>query len=123
MADDKEESKEIEVPEGFTELDSEIPPEPSDPEKEWIEHEGYEWLTETDKEILGVMMSKLTLNPAIIAENIDRSRAGVSRRLNALNAGGLVEKVDRGKYKITDLGAGFYFQGNPAESEDESDLE
>jgi predicted transcriptional regulator len=60
-----------------------------------------EWLTEMDLEILEVLESELTLTPSIIGENIDRSRAGVSQRLNSLQAGGLVEKVDRGKYRIT----------------------
>lgn len=63
-----------------------------------------EWLTEMDKEILDAMSMGLTLTPAIIAENIDRSRKGVSNRLSSLQAGGLVEKVDRGKYEITDEG-------------------
>ena len=60
-----------------------------------------EWTTEMDIEILNVLSVFLVLTPAVIADNIDRSREAVSRRLNALEAGGLVEKVDRGKYKIT----------------------
>ena len=60
-----------------------------------------EWTTEMDVEILNVLSVFLVLTPAVIADNIDRSREAVARRLNALEAGGLVEKVDRGKYKIT----------------------
>ncbi len=63
-----------------------------------------DWLTEMDKEILDAMSTGLTLTPAIIAENIDRSRKGVSNRLSSLQAGGLVEKIERGKYEITDEG-------------------
>lgn len=67
-----------------------------------------DWLTEMDEEILEVLSTNLTLSPSIIAENIDRSREGVSNRLNSLQAGGLVEKVDRGKYNITDEGLEVY---------------
>lgn len=67
--------------------------------------DGYpDWLTEMDKEIINVLGTNLTLTPSIIAENIDRSREGVGNRLNSLQAGGLVRKVDRGKYKITEEG-------------------
>jgi len=63
-----------------------------------------DWLTEMDLEILRLLGSEFVLSPSIIAENIDRSREGVSNRLNSLQAGGLVEKVSRGKYKITPEG-------------------
>lgn len=66
--------------------------------------EGPDWLTDTDKDILKVLWTKLILSPSIIAENTDRSRVSVSRRLDTLQAGGLVDKVDRGKYKISDKG-------------------
>lgn len=68
------------------------------------EKEMPDWVTETDKEILEVLGTELILTPSIIAENIERSREGVSQRLNALQAGELVEKIDRGKYKITSEG-------------------
>lgn len=60
-----------------------------------------DWTTELDEEILKLLNTELTLTPSVIAENIDRSRGAVSRRLNALEAGGLVNKVSRGKYSIT----------------------
>jgi DNA-binding transcriptional regulator GbsR (MarR family) len=63
-----------------------------------------DWLTEMDKEILEVLRSELILSPSIISENIGRSRKGVSNRINSLQAGELVKKVDRGKYRITDEG-------------------
>jgi len=88
----------------------------SEAEQAWLQEdrEDYEWITEMDKEILRVLgVSHLTLTPAVIADNIDRSRAGVSHRLNALSAGGLVEKEGRGKYKISKLGAGYLMQGLP----------
>jgi DNA-binding Lrp family transcriptional regulator len=60
-----------------------------------------DWLTDMDFEILEVMRYQLILSPTIIAENIGRSREGVSKRLGTMQAGELVEKIDRGKYKIT----------------------
>jgi predicted Rossmann-fold nucleotide-binding protein len=60
------------------------------------------WVTKTDREILKVLTTGLVLSPSIIAYNIDRSRKGVSNRLDALRASGLVEKVDRRKYKLSD---------------------
>lgn len=60
-----------------------------------------DWTTELDEEILKLLNTELTLTPTVIAENIDRSRGAVSRRLNTLEAGELVKKVSRGKYSIT----------------------
>ena len=73
------------------------------------EEEKPDWLTEMDDEILDVLSTGLTLGPTAIAENIDRSREGVSNRLNSLQAGGLVEKVDRGKYRLANY-EGLYFK-------------
>ena len=64
-----------------------------------------EWFTNADAYILFVLYTGLTLTPSVIAENTDLSRVTVSRRLSTLHAGGLVEKVGRGKYKITKDGA------------------
>jgi predicted transcriptional regulator len=69
-----------------------------------VDEERPEWMTDTDEEILQVLWGDLIMTPAIIAENIDRSREGVSRRLNTLVATGLVKKHDRGKYLITEDG-------------------
>jgi len=110
------EEDDFEVPEGLSEVIIDGVPDFSEAEEIWLkeDREDYEWITDTDREILLVLMrSNLTLTPAVIADNIDRSRAGVSRRLNALNAGGLVEKESRGKYKISKLGAGYILQGLP----------
>jgi DNA-binding transcriptional ArsR family regulator len=58
------------------------------------------WLTDLDKEILRILESGLILTPSVIATNIDRPRESVSRRLSTLEAGGFVEKVERGKYRL-----------------------
>ena len=63
-----------------------------------------DWYTDMDQQILYVLKHGHVLTPAVIAQNIDRSRGGVSNRLQTLQAGGFVEKVDRGKYSITKKG-------------------
>ena len=71
-----------------------------------------EWFTDADAHILFILYTGLTLTPSIIAENTAVSRVTVSRRLTTLQAGELVEKVGRGKYKITPEGA-FVVTGDP----------
>ncbi|RCU48659.1 MarR family transcriptional regulator [Haloplanus salinus] len=71
-----------------------------------------DWFTGADAHILFILNSGLTLTPSIIAENSDVTRQTVSKRLNTLQAGGYVEKVDRGKYKITPDGR-FVVTGDP----------
>lgn len=58
-----------------------------------------------DERILEVLDQGLVLSPSIIAENIDKSREEVSRRLSELVAHCLVERVKRGRYEITDKGS------------------
>jgi predicted transcriptional regulator len=58
----------------------------------------------TDDRILEALEGGLRLTPAVIAENIDKSRTHVSRRLSDLTDYGLVEKPKRGYYEITNLG-------------------
>jgi len=58
-----------------------------------------------DERILEVLSSSdLILSPTIIAENIDKSRAEVSRRLSVLSEYGLVVRVRRGRYEISEKG-------------------
>ena len=71
-----------------------------------------DWFTGADAHILFILNSGLTLTPSIIAENSDVTRQTVSKRLNTLQAGGYVEKIDRGKYKITPDGR-FVVTGDP----------
>lgn len=68
------------------------------------EKKDFQWLTDMDLEILEFMSCEFILSPTIIAENIGRSREGVSGRLSALRGAGLVSKLDRGKYRITSEG-------------------
>ncbi len=78
-----------------------------------LRHPG-EWMVPMDDEILELFHSAhLVLTPAIIAYNIDHSREEVNRRLTSLQEHGLVDRVERGKYRITQLGEA-YLQGELA---------
>lgn len=64
-----------------------------------------EWMMPIDDVILEVLSSSgLILTPAVIAFNIDYSREEVNRRLSRLETEGLVKRVERGKYRLTDHG-------------------
>lgn len=67
-----------------------------------------EWMQPLDDRILEVLDSSgLVLTPAVIAYNLEKSRGAVSRRLSELAEYGLVDRVERGKYEITDRGAAY----------------
>ena len=81
-----------------------------------------DWITDLDREILALLgNSRLIMTPAVIAKNIERSRSSISRRLNTLEAGGMVEKVERGHYKITDEGHARMYQEVPVEAPPDRD--
>ncbi|MFB6253663.1 MAG: ArsR family transcriptional regulator [Halobacteriaceae archaeon] len=64
-----------------------------------------DWMQPIDDQILELFHSTdLVLTPSIIAYNIDYSREETNRRLTKLANHDMVEKVDRGKYRITELG-------------------
>lgn len=75
-----------------------------------------DWLTELDRDILAILGETLmVLTPSVIAKNIDRSRSSVSRRLNTLEVGDMVEKEERGHYKISSKGHARMYQEYPPE--------
>jgi len=61
----------------------------------------------TDDRILEALETGLSLTPAVIAENIDKSRQHVTRRLSELRDHGLVERPKRGYYEITEQGRAY----------------
>lgn len=64
-----------------------------------------DWMLPIDDAILSLFHgTDLVLTPSIIAYNIDYSRDEVNRRLVKLEQRGFVEKVERGKYRITAFG-------------------
>jgi predicted transcriptional regulator len=80
-----------------------------------------EWMQmPTDDRILEALDTGLKLTPAVLAENVDKSRQHVTRRLSDLLDNGLVERPKRGYYTITDRGQA-YLSGelNPAELTEE----
>ena len=59
------------------------------------------WMTEMDDRILSFLDASGTiLTPAVVAYNLEYSRESVNRHLRKLERRGLVERVDRGKYRI-----------------------
>lgn len=94
------------------------PPEPNEFDK-YVQEHGFnlttgsysheemdppDWITDLDREICGLLRHGLILTPSVLAKNLDRPRSSVSRRLNTLEAGNIVEKVERGHYKMTEEG-------------------
>jgi predicted transcriptional regulator len=57
-----------------------------------------------DRILEALYESQMILSPSVIAKNIDKSREEVSRRLSELVDRGLVDRVERGYYEITDAG-------------------
>ncbi|KYH23770.1 hypothetical protein HAPAU_38490 [Halalkalicoccus paucihalophilus] len=64
-----------------------------------------DWMSPVDDRILEVCSrADLVLTPSIIAYNIEYSREEINRRLSELERHDFVERVDRGKYRITNKG-------------------
>lgn len=75
-----------------------------------------EWMKPVDDAILDVLdASGLVLTPAVVAYNIDYHRDEVNRRLSRLSSEGFVERVERGKYRITSRGEQ-YVEGDAPDS-------
>jgi predicted transcriptional regulator len=82
-----------------------------------------DWMTPMDDQILELLQSAgIVLTPSIIAYNLDLSREGVTRRLQELTSYGLVRRVERGKYEITEDGAA-YLIGDLDASQQEDEYE
>lgn len=79
-----------------------------------------EWMTPMDDEILELFHSAdLVLTPSLIAYNTGYSREEVNRRLGELTDHGLMERVERGKYRITEVGEN-YLAGQRSMSDQKS---
>lgn len=75
-----------------------------------------EWMLPVDDAILDLFHgTDLVLTPAVVAYNIEYSREEVNRRLSELEDRGFVTRVERGKYRITGLGAQ-YVEGSVSTS-------
>jgi predicted transcriptional regulator len=60
-----------------------------------------------DRILEALSYSRLVLSPTIIAENIGKSRPQVNDRLGVLCSAGLVERLKRGRYRITGRGMAY----------------
>lgn len=72
-----------------------------------------EWMSETDVLIIISLDSSHILqvvSPNILAYNLGISREHISRRLSKLTEEGYVEKVDKGKYALSDDGKTFLLE-------------
>lgn len=75
-----------------------------------------EWMVPMDDAILDVLHSSgLILTPAVISYNTGHSRAQVNRRLRTLESNRLVERVERGKYRLSPQGER-YMEGAPVDA-------
>ena len=76
-----------------------------------------EWMKPTDDQILEILGdSGLVLTPTVIAFNAGFGRSHVNRRLSEFVEKGLVRRIERGKYEITNDGLG-YLSGDVDASE------
>lgn len=73
-----------------------------------------EWMTPMDDELLRVFDDTgLILSPSIVAYNTTYSKKEVNRRLIELAEHSLVERVDRGKYQLTQYGERYLHGHHP----------
>jgi len=76
-----------------------------------------DWMKPTDDQILEILGdSGLVLTPTVVAFNAGFDRSHVNRRLSEFVEKGLVTRVERGKYEISDKGLG-YLSGDVDASE------
>lgn len=68
-----------------------------------------EWMQRVDDRLLEYLESEGTQTPKSIADEwgYDYHRETLGRRLRLLTKAGLVEKVGRGVYRITETGVGY----------------
>ncbi|WP_241432801.1 ArsR family transcriptional regulator [Natrinema pellirubrum] len=72
------------------------------------------WMTPMDDEILGMFYdTDLILSPSIIAFNTGYSKKEVNRRLIKLEKHRLVERIERGKYRLTKFGEEYLLGHQP----------
>lgn len=67
-----------------------------------------DWINQTDERILELLAeSELVLTPTVLGENLGYDRSWVSERLKKLRDHGLVVRIARGKYRISERGEAY----------------
>lgn len=67
-----------------------------------------DWMTQTDEVILETMRDEGNMTPQALADTFDITAANYARdRLSKMGRYGLVEKIGRGLYRLTDDGRAF----------------
>lgn len=83
-----------------------------------------EWMAPMDDVILELFhTADLVLTPSIIAYNTGYSREAVNRRLGELVERGFLDRVERGKYRITEFGRQYLTGESPTESGEGGDTD
>lgn len=82
-----------------------------------------EWMAPMDDVILELFhTADLVLTPSIIAYNTGYSREAVNRRLGKLAERGFLDRVERGKYRITEFGREYLSGQSPGEGGEGDDM-
>lgn len=82
-----------------------------------------EWMTPMDDEILGMFYdTDLVLSPSIVAFNTGYSKKEVNRRLIKLEKHRLVDRVERGKYRLTEFGEEYLLGHRPKDIKTTDDI-
>lgn len=67
-----------------------------------------DWMTQTDEHILETMREEGNMTPGALDDLFDVTAANYARdRLSLMSRYGLVEKLHRGLYRLTDVGEAF----------------
>jgi len=67
-----------------------------------------DWMTQTDEEILEILSGEGNMTPQVLDERYDVTVANYARdRLSKMRRYGLVERLGRGLYRLTDEGEAF----------------
>jgi len=67
-----------------------------------------EWFAKVDYPIMGFFESHdIQASPSVIAWNIGYDNDYVGRRLRALSTAGFLNRIDEGRYELSDLGREF----------------
>lgn len=73
-------------------------------------NEPRDWMTPTDILVLVALGSSNIITvytPSILAYNLTKGRSSVNRRLGELHEHGYVDRVERGKYRLSEKGEAF----------------